>query len=72
MKRMSAKKYVLIGIIISTFCMAVNGKTADQILEQRGVSPDSLMGIGIRFAAYAAIALTWPIVIVKNLLAIFR
>ena len=52
--------------------VTVNGKTADQILEQRGISPTSLYGLGIRFAAFTAIALTWPITVIKNLFGLFN
>lgn len=72
MRRMNFKKYMIIGLLVSSFCMAVNGKTADQILEQRGISPTSLYGLGIRFAAFTAIALTWPITVIKNLFGLFN
>lgn len=72
MKRMSVKKYMLIGTLVASFCMAVNGKTADQILEQRGISPTSLYGLGIRFAAFTAIAVTWPITVIKNIFGLFN
>ena len=71
MRRMNVKKYMLFGTIIATFCMAANGKTADQILEQRGIAPNSLAGLGIKIASFTVIALTWPITVIKNVFGIF-
>jgi len=71
MKRMNFKKYMIIGTFIASFCMAVNGKTADQMLEQKGITPNSLTGMCIKAAAMLAIAITWPITLIKNIFGMF-